>query len=98
MEQFNELIKSSPLVLIDFFATWCGPCKSMSPVLEAIKNQYRDNIHIYKIDVDKNENVAMHNRVQSVPTLILFKDGQLVWRQSGAISLAALSKIIDEHK
>ena len=98
MEKFKQLINSSPLVLVDFFATWCGPCKAMHPVLEALKEQMRDTIHIYKVDIDRNETVAAANRVQSVPTLMLYKDGQLVWRQSGAISLAALSKVIEEHK
>lgn len=98
MEKFKELINSSPLVLIDFFATWCGPCKAMHPVLDALKEQMRDTIHIYKVDIDKNETVAAVNHVRSVPTLMLFKDGQLVWRQSGTVSLAALSDIISSTR
>lgn len=94
MEKFNDIINSNQLTLVDFFATWCGPCKTMHPVLEQLKSELGDSIRIIKLDVDKNEAISMHYRVQSVPTLMLFKSGQIVWRQSGAIRLIDLKNII----
>ena len=75
MENFNEIINSEQLTLIDFFATWCGPCKMMHPVLEQLKDELGESIRIIKIDVDKNNSLAMNYRVQSVPTLMLFLKG-----------------------
>ena len=87
MEKFNEMINGELLTLVDFFATWCGPCKMMHPILEQLKEKMGDDIRILKVDVDKNEALSMQYRIQSVPTLMLFKKGEMLWRQSGAMSL-----------
>ena len=97
MENFNDIIQSDALTLVDFFATWCGPCKMMHPVLEQLKNDLGDSIRIVKLDVDKNEELAMQHRIQSVPTLMLFKKGQVIWRQSGAMRLDDLKKLIAQY-
>lgn len=96
MEKFNDIINSNQLTLVDFYATWCGPCKHMHPVLEQLKSDLGDAIRIIKIDVDKNEDVSAAYRIQSVPTLMLFRNGQVLWRQSGAMSLNDLKNIIDQ--
>ncbi len=97
MENFNEIINSEQLTLVDFFATWCGPCKTMHPVLEQLKEQMGDRLRILKIDVDKNEALSASYRVQAVPTLMLFRKGELLWRQSGALSLSQLSEIVKDY-
>ena len=97
MENFNDIIKSEKLTLVDFYATWCGPCKTMHPILEQLKDDLGDKIRIIKIDVDKNEAVSMQYRIQSVPTFMLFKNGEAVWRQSGTISLNDLKALISQH-
>lgn len=94
METFNDVISTNKPVLVDFFATWCGPCKMMHPVLEQLKTTYGDKIRIIKINIDKNSAIASQYQIQSVPTLILFKNGNIVWRQSGAIPLNELQNII----
>lgn len=94
METFNDVISTNKPVLVDFFATWCGPCKMMHPVLEQLKTTYGDKIRIIKIDIDKNSAIANQYQIQSVPTLILFKNGNIVWRQSGAMPLNELQNII----
>ena len=97
MESFNDIIKGNQLTLVDFFATWCGPSKMMHPVLEQLKHELGDSIRIIKLDVDKNEALAMQYRIQSVPTLMLFKSGENIWRQSGAMQLDDLKKIISQY-
>ena len=97
MENFNDIIQSDALTLVDFFATWCGPCKMMHLVLEQLKNDLGDSIRIVKLDVDKNEELAMQHRIQSVPTLMLFKKGEVIWRQSGAMRLDDLKKLIAQY-
>lgn len=94
METFNDVISTNEPVLVDFFATWCGPCKMMHPVLEQLKATYGDKIRIIKIDIDKNSAIASQYQIQSVPTLILFKNGNTLWRQSGAMPLNELQNII----
>lgn len=94
MENFNDIINGNQLTLVDFFATWCGPCKQMHPVLEQLKASEGENLRIIKLDVDKNEALASAYRIQSVPTLILFRNGELLWRQSGAMSLADLKALL----
>ena len=98
MENFNDIINGEGLTLVDFFATWCGPCKMMHPVLEQLKEELGDSIRIIKIDVDKNNSLAMNYRVQSVPTLMLFRKGEMLWRQSGALPLSALKKVIEQFQ
>lgn len=94
MENFNDIINGNQLTLVDFFATWCGPCKQMHPVLEQLKVSEGENLRIIKLDVDKNEALASAYRIQSVPTLMLFRNGELLWRQSGAMSLADLKALL----
>ena len=96
MEKFNEMINGEQLTLVDFFATWCGPCKMMHPIMEQLKEKMGDDIRILKVDVDKNEALSMQYRIQSVPTLMLFKKGEMLWRQSGAISLNDLMQKISQ--
>ena len=98
MENFNDIINSEQLTLVDFFATWCGPCKMMHPVLEQLKDEMGENIRIIKIDVDKNNSLAMNYRVQSVPTLMLFRKGEMLWRQSGALRLNDLKAIVSQFQ
>jgi|TARA_R110000803_G_scaffold194392_1_gene257466 thioredoxin 1 len=83
MENFEEIIKSKTPTLVDFYATWCGPCKMMSPLLEQVSKDVGDSARILKIDIDTNRSVATQYGIRSVPTLILFKEGKQVWRQSG---------------
>ena len=94
MENFNDIINGNQLTLVDFFATWCGPCKQMHPVLEQLKASEGENLRIIKLDVDKNEALASAYRIQSVPTLMLFRNGERLWRQSGAMSLADLKALL----
>lgn len=96
MEKFNEMINGEQLTLVDFFATWCGPCKMMHPILEQLKEKMGVDIRILKVDVDKNEALSMQYRIQSVPTLMLFKKGEMLWRQSGAMSLNDLMQKISQ--
>ena len=98
MENFSDIIKSEQLTLVDFFATWCGPCKMLHPVLEQIKKDLGDKIRIIKVDVDKNEALSMQYRIQSIPTLMIFKGGELKWRQSGALPERELKKVIAQYQ
>jgi len=90
MEKFAELIAAEKPVLVDFFASWCGPCKTMHPVLEQLKETMGERLRIIKIDIDRNSAFASGYNVQSVPTLMLFKAGKCLWRQSGAMPLQSL--------
>ena len=97
MSNFKEIISSEKPVLVDFFAEWCGPCKAMKPVLENLKSAMGDNVRILKIDIDKNGALADSFSIQSVPTFILFKKGEVVWRSSGARSMAELREVITKN-
>jgi thioredoxin 1 len=95
--KFSDLIKSEKPTLVDFFAEWCGPCKTMKPILEDLKSKVGENSSIIKIDVDKNPHVASAYQIQGVPTLILFKNGEVVWRQSGVVMANKLEQIIKQY-
>ncbi len=97
MEKFSEIINSDQLTLVDFFATWCGPCKMMHPVLEQLKSELGEKIRIIKIDVDKNQSLSMNYRVQAVPTLMMFRKGEVLWRQSGAMSKSDLLSVVRQY-
>ena len=94
MSKFSEIINKEKPVLVDFFAEWCGPCKMMSSILKEVKEELADTISIIKIDVDKNQALAGEHQVKGVPTLVLYKAGKQVWRQSGMVQKTALVTII----
>ena len=96
MSSFNQIIQSDQPVLVDFFATWCGPCQMLAPILKEVKANLGERISIIKIDVDKNQAVAAQYQVRGVPTMILFQNGKPLWRQSGVISKEEIIKIIVE--
>jgi len=97
MSRFNEIIRSGRPVLVDFYAEWCGPCKMMAPLLKQAKDTVGDKAMIIKIDVDRNPAAAEQFQVQGVPTLILFKNGQVKWRQSGVVPAQQLVQVIEQY-
>ena len=86
MSKFNDLINSDTPVLVDFFATWCGPCQMLMPVLKEVKDNMGERVKILKIDVDKNQELATQFQVRGVPTMVLFQNGKQIWRQSGVLT------------
>lgn len=94
---FSEIIKGGTITLVDFYADWCGPCKVLAPILKDTKETLGEKIKIVKIDVDKNQPLATQYQVRGVPTLILFKDGKQLWRQSGVLQKDDLVKIINSY-
>lgn len=97
MESFNDIINGDKPVLVDFFATWCGPCKMMHPVLDEVASRFSERIRVIKIDIDKNRELANAFNVRSVPTLMIFRKGEAKWRESGAMPVERLSAIIEEN-
>ena len=95
METFNDIISSDQLVLVDFFATWCQPCKMMHPILEQLKAAVGDKLRIIKVDVDKHNEIGAQYRIQSVPTLMLFRNGEVLYRNSGVMDKAELMALLD---
>ena len=95
--KFQELINGDVPTLIDFSAEWCGPCKMMAPILEDFKSQVGDSVRVIKIDVDRNPQIASTYQIQGVPTLMLFKGGQLLWRQSGVVNATQLIGVVNNH-
>ncbi|RAJ16398.1 thioredoxin [Olleya aquimaris] len=97
MSKFSEIINKDIPVLVDFFATWCGPCKTLSPILKEVKDDLGEGVSIIKIDVDKNQALASKYQVRGVPTMILFKNGKQVWRQSGVLQKNDIINIIKSN-
>ena len=97
MANFSDIINSDKPVLVDFFATWCGPCQMLAPVLKQVKDQLGEQITILKIDVDKNQQLASQYQVRGVPTMLLFKNGKQLWRQSGVLSKDEIVRVISDN-
>ena len=96
MSNFSEIINQSKPVLVDFFASWCGPCKAMSPILDQVKDTVKDAVIVLKIDVDKNQKLAAKLQVRGVPTLVIYKNGAIVWRESGVVQKETIVKKLKE--
>ncbi len=94
METFNKVINDDKPVLVDFHAEWCGPCKMMAPELQRFAQSNKDAVRVIKVDIDKNQPTANHYQIQGVPTLILFKKGKILWRQSGAMNAQQISQAV----
>jgi thioredoxin 1 len=97
MSKFKEIISAEVPTLVDFYATWCGPCKTLHPTLDELKKHFGNKIRILKIDVDKNQSLAEQMKIRGVPTLILFKNGEKLWRESGAMPLNQLISLLKQH-
>lgn len=97
MANFNDIINSDQPVLVDFFAEWCGPCKMMSPILKEVAEKVQGKAKVLKIDIDKNQQAAAIYQVRGVPTLILFKNGKQIWRQSGVVQTNELITLINQN-
>ncbi|MFD2033611.1 thioredoxin [Belliella marina] len=96
-KSFNELISGDQPVLVDFFATWCGPCQMMQPILEDTAKQLGEKVKIIKVDIDKNQLAASNFQVRGVPTLILFQKGKVLWRQSGVVPTHQLVSVVSQN-
>jgi thioredoxin 1 len=97
-KSFSELIKNSPVpVLVDFYADWCGPCKTLSPIVQQVASDLHGRVKVIKVNVDKNQSAAMKYGIKGIPTLILFREGKILWRQSGAMPKKALHDSIEKY-
>lgn len=96
--KFQEIINQDRPVLVDFYADWCGPCKIQSPILHELKDKMGEEISVIKIDVDKNQNLAARFQIRSIPTLMIFKNGESVWRKSGVAQLNELEVVMNQNK
>lgn len=94
---FKELISSQTPTLIDFYATWCGPCKAMAPILEELKSRMGEKVRIIKIDTERHQELAISLQIRSIPTLMLYQEGKLLWRHSGTASTTELERIIQQQ-
>ena len=94
MSKFTDIIKSDKPTLVDFYATWCGPCKMMTPIVDKLKAKMGNQINVLKVDVDKNQHTAELYKVRNVPTFMLFKGGKILWKQAGGMDLATLERKI----
>ncbi len=94
MSKFREIIQSEIPTLVDFYATWCGPCQQMHPILDKLKDKMGSAVRVVKIDVDKNQEVAAKFKIRSVPTILLFKKGEILWRQAGGMDVKGLEQKI----
>ncbi|MEZ4970621.1 MAG: thioredoxin [Flavobacteriaceae bacterium] len=96
-DSFNNIINSETPVLIDFYADWCGPCKMLAPILKQVKEEMGNGLKVIKIDVDKNQSLASTYQVKGVPTMLLFKNGKQVWRQSGVLQKNDILKVVQQY-
>ncbi len=96
MTSFTNLINDKKPVLVDFYADWCGPCKTMAPFLEEVAVKMKDKVKVIKVDVDKNKTAALKYNVKSIPTLILFRDGKIEWRKAGVVDVQSIIKEVDK--
>lgn len=96
-ERFSDIIKGSKPVLVDFYADWCGPCKMMAPVIQEFSREMGDKVRILKVDVDRNPGAARAYNIRGVPTMILFRNGQVVWRESGVVPAYVLRQVVTPH-
>ncbi|MGB0404422.1 MAG: thioredoxin [Salibacteraceae bacterium] len=97
MASFGEIINSDKPVLIDFFATWCGPCKSLSPIIQDVAKDMGDSVRVIKIDVDKNQSISQKYQIRGVPTMMIFKAGKQLWRQSGVVPKDQIKAELQKH-
>jgi len=97
LNEFLKVIKNNNLTLVDFYAEWCGPCKILSPIIDKVKEKIGDKINVIKIDVDKNEFISFYYEIKSVPTLILFKNDIIIWRNTGVLSEEKIIDVISKY-
>ena len=96
-ESFSEILNSDKLVLVDFHAEWCGPCKQMAPEIKRFADIHKDSVRVLKVDIDKNPKITSEMKIQGVPTLILYRKGKILWRQSGAMNAQQLTAVIKKN-